>query len=224
MVDLGRWPLHRVSTFASDLYAADTNGSEDIALWDAVTGAIERIDVTSAGGQVVESYPLDVSVCDDGSRVAWSADATGLVPGDQSATFDVYVRDRTLSTTIRVSEAASGTGGNAHAYDARLSGDCATVAFTSAATNLGTAVPTGITQVWARRLANAGPPELVSADRRGVPGDQSSDSPFLSADGSEILFQSRARNWRVDGGARGFPNVYSSNRNDAQFLRDGFED
>jgi len=62
--------------------------------------------------------------------------ATGLVSGDTNANNDVFLRDRTAGTTVRVSVASDGSQGNGMSRDPCVSNDGRYVAFDSSATNL----------------------------------------------------------------------------------------
>src|SRR5260370_25761151 len=79
----------------------------------------------------------------NGRFVAFTSNATNVVPGDTNGFFDVFVEDTcigapagcTLSTT-RASLANDGSQANADSHVSSLSADGRVVAFTSQATNL----------------------------------------------------------------------------------------
>ena len=81
----------------------------------------------------------------DGRYVAFYSSADNLGPDDDVSVWDVFVRDRKLGTTERVSASADGTKGNDDSVGATLSADGRLVAFESWADNL---VP-GDTNGWA---------------------------------------------------------------------------
>ena len=56
------------------------------------------------------SYSTSISA--DGRYVAFSSDASNLVPGDTNGKQDIFVYDRQTDTIERVSVAADGTQGN----------------------------------------------------------------------------------------------------------------
>ena len=78
---------------ATNLVPGDTNDSRDIMVHDRLTGATERVSVSSAGeeGQG-DSYGVAVSA--DGRCLAFGSGAPNLVPGDTNGYWDVFVRDR----------------------------------------------------------------------------------------------------------------------------------
>src|SRR5436190_2148017 len=83
---------------ATDLVAADTNGTSDVFVHDRQTGMTERVSVASDGtqGNNASSYPAFSA---DGRFVAFDSDATDLVAGDTNGTTDVFVHDRQAATT-----------------------------------------------------------------------------------------------------------------------------
>src|SRR5205823_3103209 len=72
----------------------------------------------------------------NGFVVAFDSIANTLVPGDTNGVADVFVRDRTTSTTGRVSVRSNGAQGNADSTRPALDATGNLVAFDSSATNL----------------------------------------------------------------------------------------
>ena len=71
------------------------------------------------------------SVSDDGSRVAFWSASNNLVANDNNSLRDVFVRDRTLRTTVLVSRSSSGTPSDADCANPRISADGRFVVFTT---------------------------------------------------------------------------------------------
>ena len=94
----------------------------------------QRVSVTSGGGQA-SALCTNLSISADGRYVAFQS-AAPLVPGDTNSCQDVFVRDRQLGTTERVSVASGGAQGMGHAGRPSLSADARYVAFYSDARNL----------------------------------------------------------------------------------------
>lgn len=124
----------RYVAFASSdasLVAGDTNNTSDVFIRDRLTGAAERVSVDSTGNQAMGTSD-GPSVSADGRFVAFQSSASNLVAADSNAAPDVFLRDRSSGTTIRVSVPAAGgqvaMGGGAAAISAN--GD--RVAFSSA--------------------------------------------------------------------------------------------
>lgn len=87
---------------ATNLVAGDRNKEQDIFVFDLHSGTTERVSVSSDGieGNGSSGPP---SVSADGRFVAFSSDATNLVPGDDNGVSDIFVRDRLRGVTERVS-------------------------------------------------------------------------------------------------------------------------
>src|SRR5262245_9489205 len=66
---------------ASNLVPGDTNGVGDVFVHDTVTGAIERVSVSSSGAEG-NDWSVDPVLSDDGRLVALQSLASNLVAGD----------------------------------------------------------------------------------------------------------------------------------------------
>lgn len=120
---------------ASVLVAGDTNGKTDVFVRDRQTSSTERVSVSSGGAQGDENSS-SARLSDDGRYVVFQSAASTLVPADTNAQSDVFVRDRQLDTTTRVSVASDGTPANYESRYAAISGDGRYVVFRSQANNL----------------------------------------------------------------------------------------
>src|SRR4051794_331352 len=101
----------------------------------AEPGSTERVSVSTTGQQGNDNsfYPV---MSADARYVAFLSKATNLVPGDTNHRADVFVRDRKLGTTERVSVSADGTKGDDDSAGATITPDGRHVAFWSNADNL----------------------------------------------------------------------------------------
>jgi Tol biopolymer transport system component len=123
------------SSEASNLVLGDTNGCRDVFVRDRQLPATERVSVPCLGGQA-NAGSFRASISADGRFVAFSSSASNLVPGDTNGYEDVFVRDRLLGTTQRVSLSSSGQQGNDDSAWPSISADGRFVAFSSSASNL----------------------------------------------------------------------------------------
>lgn len=110
-------------------------------LWDRETLDLERIDVASDGTPSLGATLVSATISRDGRFVAFDSSAPDLVPGDQGCTdffscVDVFVRDRTLGLTERVSIAHGGGSANSGSLLPSISDDGRFVAFESRAGDL----------------------------------------------------------------------------------------
>lgn len=197
------------SSFADNFVAGDVNGTRDIFLRDRVAGTTERVSVSAAGDEA-NADTDGCAISNDGRYVAFDSTADNLVAGDANGAEDVFVRDRTASTTERISVGPGGAEGDAGSNDGEISGDGTVVAFDSNATNLVTGDGNGTSDVFVRDRT-AGTTERVSVDGAGVEGDGSSASPDIDDDGSVVVFRSAATNL-VAGDANGLFDVFRRDR------------
>lgn len=77
---------------ASNLVPGDSNGFGDIFVKALADGSIERISTNASGGQS-DGYSLSVfNWSPDGTRIAFTSEATNLVPGDTNGIQDVFIK------------------------------------------------------------------------------------------------------------------------------------
>ena len=113
------------SSSASNLVPGDTNGSEDVFVRDRKLGTTRRVSVSSTEAQGNgDSWAPAIS--SDGRYVAFSSSASNLVPGDTNGSYDVFVRDRKLGTTRRVSVSSTETQGNGDTWAPAISSEAGT--------------------------------------------------------------------------------------------------
>jgi hypothetical protein len=132
----GRFVAFR--SHATNLVGGDTNGVEDVFVRDRLNGTTERVSVSSTGQQA-SGGSFSASISADGRYVLFFSSATDLVAGDTNAKYDVFLRDRLMSTTQRTSVSSTGQQANGHSNTEHLSGisaDGRYVAFDSSASNL----------------------------------------------------------------------------------------
>jgi Tol biopolymer transport system component len=101
----------------------------------AFCGWTERVNVSTSGGEANgETFRGPISA--SGRFVAFSSRATNLVNGDTNGVEDVFLRDRLLDQTTRVSVSSDEEEANGASYLPLVSADGRLVAFRSVATNL----------------------------------------------------------------------------------------
>jgi Tol biopolymer transport system component len=195
---------------ASNLVRRDTNGFPDVFIRDLRAGRTELVSVSSNGVQGDGSSGgfRGVTLSAAGRFVAFSSDATNLVPGDTNGFPDVFVRDRRTSTTERVSVGPSGVQGNGESGSSRdgpirsvlglavaISAGGRFVAFESDASNLVPRDTNGFRDVFVRDR-RTGKTVRVSVGPDGVQGngDSGSDGVAISPGGHFVAFSSNAAN------------------------------
>ncbi|MBI5680993.1 MAG: PD40 domain-containing protein [Methanobacterium sp.] len=167
-----------------------------LTICGSVAAADNTTELVSVNNSSIQGNQAsdDPVVSADGRFVAFSSDADNLVPGDTNGYRDVFVRDRFLNITERVSISTSGQEGNYYSYEPAVSADGRYIVFTSFASNLvAGGVPSGQSQLYVRdRLL--GITELLSISPNGSPGDGFSQSGSISADGRYVAFISSSTN------------------------------
>ncbi len=180
------------SSGASNLVAGDTNGVPDVFLRDRLTGVTQRISITSFGAQA-NDFSTSPAVSADGRYVVFTSAATNLGVGDTNGVDDVFIRDRGVGSTGRISLSTSGVQGNGRSSDPSISADGQSVVFLSEASNLIGWDTNGKTDVYYRAWAN-NYNELVSVGTTSALANGNSSSPVISADGRCVAFTSAATN------------------------------
>jgi Tol biopolymer transport system component len=183
-------------SYASNLVSGDTNNACDVFVRDNSNGGIELVSVSSTEEQVVtQSCLVRPAISADGRFVAFHSDAAGLVLNDTSTNSDIFVRDRELGTSERVSVGSDGETalGNGTEYAVSLnpaiSADGRFVAFMSSGRNLVAGREIFETHVYVRdRVSRT--TEIVSERPDGQSTNGQADEPSLSADGRYVAFVS----------------------------------
>lgn len=138
----------RVVAFTSDasnLVPGDGNGFTDVFARDRRTHATRRVSISTAGAEGTDVSELPAAVSANGRYVAFTSMAPNLVPGDTNNVMDVFVRDRSLQRTTRISVATGGGQANQGSYQPAIAGKGRFIAFASEAMNL----VSGDTNDWA---------------------------------------------------------------------------
>ncbi|MBL8777989.1 MAG: PD40 domain-containing protein [Acidimicrobiales bacterium] len=127
---------------ADGRYVAFTSGALDLEpppvgqprgvyVRDTMQGTTERINVTHDGGPANDVTDFDVGISADGRFVVFTSRASNIVPGDTNGRLDVFVRDRQLQTTERVSVSSTGVEAAADSNHPVISANGRFVAFGS---------------------------------------------------------------------------------------------
>ena len=194
---------------ATNLVLGDTNASTDIFIHDRVTGTTARVSVASGGAQASQDS-IDCDLSANGRFVAFESDAPDLVAADTNNDTDVFIHDRQMGVTERLSVASSGSQADSGSFNASVSGDGRFVAFESLATNLVASDSNGFTDVFVRDRAQA-TTVRVSVAPAGSQGNGSSVVPAISTNGRFIAFTSFASNL-IAGDTNGWEDIFLHDR------------
>ena len=191
-------------SFATNLVPGDTNGAYDIFLYNLQASTITRISVSSNGGQATAASN-DGSISADGRYVTYHSSASNLVPGDTNGQQDIFLYDQQTGTTTLVSANSDGVQANGPSYNPSISGDGRFITFTSYATNLSSSVGVG-SNIFVRDM-QTDVVTLVTVDSNGIPANDWSYGPFISADGRYAAYTSYATNL-VAGDSNAVPDAF----------------
>ncbi len=183
--------------FASDatnLGLNDTNQLQDVFVHNRQNGSTALISVDQNGqeGIFLSSNP---SISQLGAFVAFESPAYTLVPNDNNAVTDVFVRELGAGITARVSVNSFGIEGSANSFNPSISYDGRYVAFDSPSVNLDERADTnGFQDVFVHDRTAARTERVSFQDGGFVEGNGLSGSCALSGDGRFVAFVSRASN------------------------------
>jgi RHS repeat-associated protein len=206
----GRYVAFRST--ATNLVAGDTNGTDDIFVYDRLLGQLTRVSV-GAGGVQANGFSLSPSISADGRFVAFESYATNLVAGDTNGQPDIFVYDRSTGVTTRVSIGLGGAQTTAYSFDPSISGDGRYVAFRSLASNLVTGDAAGFVDIFVYDRSS-GVTTRESVGPAGVEANGNSYEAVISGDGRYVVFRSAASNL-VAGDTNGFIDVFVRDRGTA---------
>ena len=191
---------------ASTLVPGDTNGTWDIFVRDRRAGSISRVSV-GPGGVQANGGSAEPTISADGRFVAFSSEATNLVPGT-TGFGNVYVRDRRAGTTELVSVASNHLGEHDGA-GAKISANGRFVAFRSNA-GLVPEDTNGISDVFVRDRVR-GTTERVSIGSDRTQANAYSEALAISGNGRFVVFWSLADNL-VPGDTNGIEDIFVHDR------------
>jgi Tol biopolymer transport system component len=174
---------------ASNLDLNDTNDTEDIYLYDMETNTTRL--VSAIVGSSGNNESSDPSISADGRYVVFESDADNLVDDDTNGEEDIFVRDLQANTISLVSFSFNGGQGNDSSSNPKISADGRYVVFESDASNLVPNDSNDTTDIFVRDL-QTNTTRLVSLNVNGIPGNDESINPTISADGSDLVFVSLA--------------------------------
>jgi Tol biopolymer transport system component len=184
------------STLNSNFVGGDDNGMTDLIRQDGATNPAQRLSSPLAGATTTAAnhdsgaYFQGHSASAGARFVAFGSLASNLVPGDLNGVHDVFVRDRLLGTTERVSVHSNGSEGFCGSFGPSISDDGRYVVFYSC-TPFDIEVPALRMDIYRHdRLTHT--TALVSRAHDDTAPNSFSTNPSLSADGRFVAFASCA--------------------------------
>jgi len=174
----------------------DTNGLQDVFVYDRVNQTTERVSV-GPGGLEANGASFTGGISADGRYVAFQSTATNLLgPGlDTNGVADIYVHDRQTGVNDLVSVGPGGLQEDAQSFFGGMSADGRWVLFDSQADNLlGAGADGNFNNDVFLRDRVTGTTERVSVGPGGAEADGYSGAGAISADGRIVAFFSLASN------------------------------
>jgi Tol biopolymer transport system component len=193
-----------------------------VPAWAGVAVTTMRVTVNSAGApgnaRPGDSSNLPISISATGRFVAFSSAHANLVAGDGNYWDDVFVRDRRLGETTRVSVSSAGAVPNDFSFFPAISANGRFVAFASIASNLVPGDTNHRLDVFVRDRVR-GETTRVSVNSAGAEADDGSVwRPAISADGRFVAFESASTNL-VPNDHNGIRDVFVRDRRRGQTTR-----
>ena len=174
----------------SKLSNRDKNHADDVYLRDRKTDKTELVSQTSAGVDTTDGTSENPWLSNNGRFVAFESEADDLVPNDENASDDVFVRDRMKDRTRRVSLATDDQERSGSSIDASISSNGNLIAFGSLAP-FAANDDNGFSDIYVRNVEK-GTTTWLSKNKDGNASDENSYYPSMSPNGRMIGFYSNA--------------------------------
>ncbi len=194
---------------ASNLVPDDTNGVEDIFLYDRVSGLVQRISM-GRNGEEPDRGSFGPRLNADGSMITFYSYATNLITDDSNDRADIFLHDRTTGQTRCISRDSAGNQANGHSYWPAISPDGLFVSYYSQASNLVAGDTNGRRDIFVFDLM-AETTQRISMGINGQETDGDSFHPAVSNDGRFIAFESESSNL-VAGDTNGRRDIFVHDR------------
>jgi Tol biopolymer transport system component len=177
-------------------FGEDANAFTDVYLYDRDSGETTRVSVgfdgqNPNGNSMAQRFRP--SIDGDCTCVGFSSDATNLVPNDDNARTDVFVRFLEAQETQLISRGLDDEPANGASSFTSLPSDCSQIAFQSIASNLVPEDTNNASDVFVYVQSN-GEISRVSVGPGGEQANGPSITPSMSADGRCVAFASGATN------------------------------
>jgi hypothetical protein len=154
-------------SLANEFSPLDTDNVIDLYARDVAAGTTRLVNLDSSGAKKQYVYGFDLS--GNGRFVAFTNEATDVVPNDTNGAYDIFLRDLATGVTTRESVDAMGVQANQTSLDPVVSADGRYVAFHTFATNLVPGDLNGKVDILLRDRAPAAVTAFCLGDGSGSP-------------------------------------------------------
>jgi Tol biopolymer transport system component len=179
-----------------DNFFCDTNldgnyvdNCPDVFVRDRQSGTTELVSVATSGHSGMGRAEAP-TMSSDGRYVAFMYSGSDMVAGDTNSAYDVFVRDRSLGTTERISIASDGSQVSGQCYCGISSGGRYVTFYDG---QVGPGDTNGVWDAFVHDRVND-ITEQVSVNTAGVEGNRQSFDTTISNNGRYVLFASQATN------------------------------
>jgi len=205
-------------SMATNLVADDTNGAWDIFVKNLDTLEVKRAS-TSASWSEVQGNSSSAEISDDARYVIFQSSSAGLVENDTNNREDIFRKDMTNGTIVRVSTNSMGgqvAGGDS--IDAHMSADGRYVVFTSRAVNIVTGDTNALADVFRKDMSTGAVVRVSTTAGGGQATGGASDKAKISSNGQFVAFVSSATNL-VAGDDNGRADIFLKDMSDGTLRR-----
>ncbi len=185
--DDGQWVVWE--SRAEDFVADDTNGRDDIFLYNRQTDSLQLIS-RNTDGVIGNRHSNEPHITADGSMVFFESNATNLVEGDTNGDIDVFVYHTSDNTIEVVSLTDDDSIANNSSFIIDISPDGRYVLFNSIASNLVPNDSNGRGDFFVRDRTQE-TTTMVSVGSSGTQHETSVTSACMSDDGRYVVFRKR---------------------------------
>lgn len=188
------------TSLADGIVASDTNISGDAYVWDSATNTFFRASSTNygPGGNGNDDgfdYVTQTTISPDGATVVFTTD-NGMTAVDQNGDYDVYLRDLSGTTPVRLSGSNVGAQAGGGGFDPSTSAFGCHIAYASDAADITQSDTNGLTDIFVYdRCSHPSPTRVrVSGPAAGGGANGRSETPKISVSGRYVAFLSYATN------------------------------
>ncbi len=178
------------SSIATNLVSTSTLGKSNVYVKDMQTGTVEIISINN-NGQVGDAESFDPAISASGRYVAFSSLANNMDSSPANNQYDIFVYDRELKKTKRVSINNSGQLSNNHSGQVSISDDGQVIAFASLANNLSLTDENSFIDVFVKDIPNN---NIVRITPKLGESNGLNFSPKVSGNGRFVSFYSSSTN------------------------------
>ena len=172
---------------------------------DTITGEVLLVSSDKSGQVEANLDASNPSISTNGRYIVFESAADNL-DGTANGNIQIYLKDLDNDDVIIVSRNIIGEPdeGFNGAGNAKVSDDGRYVLFQSSDRRMSAIDGGGIAHIYLRDMSD-GNVQMISRNADGFAGDDASNNPDMSADGSHIVFESLARNFTA---SNGFKHIY----------------